>query len=232
MTVRRMFPFITCTWNPLGGECKHLCEYCWARKLIERNKFAKYQGRPRLVEKEMERQFKSGDFVFVCDMCDLFGYWVPDELIEKVLEVTRRFPETHFLFLTKNPGRYYYLMGRGRAGNNVVLGATIESNRRFPELSRALYPLDRLQSMYRLRLDPYVGGRHARFISIEPILDFDLEFIPLITRVVPWAVAVGYDNYGHHLPEPSLEKTLDLIRQLEANHIIVYRKTLREAWNS
>jgi len=227
-----MFPFITCTWNPLGGECRHHCEYCWARKLIERNKFAKYEGAPRLIEKEMERQFKFGDFVFVCDMCDLFGYWVPDELIEKILEVTRRFPETHFLFLTKNPGRYYYLMGRGRAGNNVVLGATIESNRSYLEFSRAPEQPERLKRMYQLRLDPWVSGGHGRFISIEPILDFDLDFIPKIAQVVPWAVAVGYDNYGHHLPEPSLEKTLDLIRQLEANHIIVYRKTLREAWKA
>lgn len=227
-----MFPFITCTWNPLGGECRHLCEYCWARKLIERNKFAKYQGSPRLVEKEMERQFKFGDFVFVCDMCDLFGDWVPDELIEKVLEVTRRFPETHFLFLTKNPGRYYYLMGRGRAGNNVVLGATIESNRSYLELSRAPDQVERIRSMYQVSLDKCATGLLRRFISIEPILDFDPSLIADITYIGPWAIAVGYDNYGHHLPEPSLEKTLDLIRQLEANHIIVYRKTLREAWNA
>lgn len=28
MTTRRMFSFITRTWNPLGGECPHKCKYC------------------------------------------------------------------------------------------------------------------------------------------------------------------------------------------------------------
>ena len=229
MTVQRMFPFITCTWNPLGGECRHLCEYCWARKLIERNKFAKYQGRPRLVEKEMERQFKFGDFVFVCDMCDLFGEWVPGQLIEQILAVTNSFRKTKFLFLTKNPDRYYCLMRPGVVWKNVILGSTIESNRSYSKLSHAPDQRERLSRMYQqFRLDRGL----KRFISIEPILDFDLEFIPEIVKIQPWAVAVGYDNYGHHLPEPSLEKTLDLIRQLEANHITVYRKTLRECWKA
>jgi len=47
----------------------------------------------------------------------------------------------------------------------------------------------------------------------------------------PWAVAVGYDNYNNHLPEPPLEKTMQLIERLEKAGITVFRKTLRERWN-
>jgi hypothetical protein len=68
------------------------------------------------------------------------------------------------------------------------------------------------------------------FISIEPILDFDLGlFIAELRACRPWAVAVGYDNYGHKLPEPTLTKTEALIRELET-FTKVHRKTLRKAW--
>jgi hypothetical protein len=72
-----------------------------------------------------------------------------------------------------------------------------------------------------------------RFISIEPILDFDLdEFLEAIDDITPeFGVAIGYDNYNHHLPEPTLEKTMALIKGLEDAGIKVYRKTLRKAWN-
>lgn len=82
----KMFPFITRTWNPLGGECKHGCRYCWARKLAADEKMAKHQGEPRLYRRELEREFKPGDFVFVCDMLDLFGDWVPRWMILAFLE--------------------------------------------------------------------------------------------------------------------------------------------------
>jgi len=47
--------------------------------------------------------------------------------------------------------------------------------------------------------------------------------------IQPEFVAVGYDNYNNHLPEPPLEITENLIHGLEAYEIKVYRKTLREA---
>jgi hypothetical protein len=71
------------------------------------------------------------------------------------------------------------------------------------------------------------------FVSIEPILDFSLLSFEndLVDFIRPWAVAVGYDNYNNHLPEPPLAKTLQLIEALEKAGIKVFRKTLREAWD-
>ena len=69
------------------------------------------------------------------------------------------------------------------------------------------------------------------FISIEPILEFDLKwFVSNIKAVKPWAVAVGYDNYHNNLPEPELHKTERLIEELEKLNIKVYRKTIKKAW--
>jgi protein gp37 len=236
--VFKMFQFITCTWNPLGGECKHNCVYCWARKLAVDRKLAKYQGEPHLIEKELRRQFRDGefdfDFVFVCDMLDLFGNWVPTKMIAEVVKVVNKFEWTKFLFLTKNPARYWQvetelclqeppIFIRG----DVYFGATIESNRDY-DLSLAPPQSERLKEFY----DVVCNHANRAFISVEPILDFDVdEFSRKIINIEPWAVAVGYDNYTNHLSEPSLAKTIQLIERLEKAGITVYRKTLREAWN-
>jgi protein gp37 len=45
--------------------------------------------------------------IFVCSMADLFGDWVPDEWIKTVFNHCYLAPQHTFLFLTKNPGRYY-----------------------------------------------------------------------------------------------------------------------------
>ena len=230
--VSKMFPFITKMWNPLGGECLHGCSYCWAqgpRGLAKQHKMAKYQGEPRLIEKELQRQFTSDDFVFACDMLDLFGDWVPSDLIKKVLSKIANSPAT-FLLLDKNPKRYWELLDF--LPKNVVLGCTIESNRDYPALSKAPDQVERIYWMTQLSRLQGSLLRNRLFFSIEPVLDFDLMYFRyLLIDMKPWAVAVGYDNYANHLPEPPLAKTMQLIEHLEKAGIKVYRKSLREAWN-
>ena len=235
----KMFSFITRTWNPLGGECKHNCynEGCWAQNFSKQRKMVKYTGIPRLVQSEMHPKFKDEefdfDFVFVCDMLDLFGAWVPTELIAEIIKITNKFNHTKFLFLTKNPWRYHEvemtlcqrdLFFHG----DCYFGATIESNRDY-KLSLAPPPAERLEG---IQAASYSHGLRA-FISVEPIMDFDLDdFSRKIIEIEPWAVACGYDNYGCKLPEPSLAKTMQLIDRLEKAGIKVFRKSLREAWNA
>jgi hypothetical protein len=53
-------------------------------------------------------------------------------------------------------------------------------------------------------------------ISIEPILDFDLdEFLPGIKNVSPKFVSIGADSKGHNLPEPPAGKVKELIQELQ-----------------
>lgn len=226
----KMFPFITCTWNPLGGECQHRCSYCWARALAEKHKMAKYQGEPRLIDKELQRQFKAGDFVFVCDMLDLFGAWVGRIEILAVLDVIRNSPETKFLLLTKNPKRY--LGFADVLPLNAVLGCTVESNMYLESgISSAPSPLNRIDAMNVLADEV----ENRLFFSVEPIMEFSHpNFAQFLTRrkYQLFGVAIGYDNYENHLPEPSLAKTQQLIALLEKAGVKVFRKTLREAWNS
>ena len=243
----RMFPFITKTWNPLGGECQHKCSYCWTLKLIEKNGFVKYQGEPRLIEKELEREFEADDFVFVQDVSDLFAKNVPPRCILRVLDKIKT-QRANFLFLTKNPTRYDSFLRK--FPDNVVLGVTVETNSRYidsmnmrfySEISQAVSPRIRLLALEALLLAKLTirKFRQPFFVSMEPILDFNLEgpeprdnFAGYIADLNPWAVAVGYDNYDNKLPEPPLSKTMLLIDRLEKAGITVYRKTLREAWNA
>ena len=44
--------------------------------------------------------------IFVCSMADLFGEWVPDEWIDRVILSTQKARQHRYLFLTKNPERY------------------------------------------------------------------------------------------------------------------------------
>lgn len=125
---KRIFDAITKTWNPVIG-CLHSCSYCWARRLVATRlkNSEKYKDgfTPKLVEKELGRKFRD-QFVFVSDMGDLFGDWVPSEWITKVIDAIRQSPNSTFLFLTKNPKRYSDFLGS--YPKNIVFGATLESN--------------------------------------------------------------------------------------------------------
>lgn len=221
----RMFPFITETWNPLaGGPCPGECSYCWATDLKARYKYSKYVGPWRVDEKVIGKTFKPGAFVFVQDMSDLWAPSVPVNIQQKVLANIMENPKTTFLLLTKFPEGYDN--DYDEIPDNVVLGITMETNRSVKQFSKAPQPYDRLVS-----LDKTAKANDLReFISIEPIMDFDREYLlPWLNIIHPWAIAIGYDNYNNGLPEPSLAKTMELIESLRKRGITVYEKTLREA---
>jgi DNA repair photolyase len=209
------------TWNPVKG-CLHNCSYCWAKRFaLERlSRTEKYKDgfAPKLVEGELNKRFRN-QFVFVSDMGDLFGEWVPAEWILRVIDSTRNSPSSDFLFLTKNPSRYEEFTSVCR--DNIILGATIESNRLY-DFSKAPSVAERAKAMIDLQFS-------KKFISVEPIMDFDTEkFVEWIERIAPIHVSVGYDNWNNRLPEPPLSKTLQLIERLE-KFTEVRRRTLREA---
>jgi DNA repair photolyase len=229
----RMFSFLSRnhkktgdTWNPLGGKCLHGCRYCYVetlKKMFPGVK-EKYNGVARTNAKWLNeiKQFTNKDFVFVCDMTDLFGYWVPTEIIQQIFIAISNSP-AKFLLLTKNPERYRQLISIGVSiPQNCVLGCTVESD--VDHISGGMMERARLMVMMELRLMGY-----PTMLSIEPIMAFTNSFLKMVLDAKPKFVAVGYDNYNNGLVEPCLAETCAFITLVEAAGITVYRKTLRES---
>ena len=221
----KMFSIVTATWNPISG-CLYNCNYCWAKNfaLTRLNTTKRYSKGfiPSLNESEFKVKFSKGELIFVSDMGDMFSEFISDEWIKQVLDHIRKFPETYFLFMTKNPKRYIDLLPY--IPDNAILGATIETTSdeiiQIDQVSTAPFPSQRYEAMKSLNWD-------NKIISIEPVIDFDLNtFIKWIEDIKPFIVYVGYDNYRHKLREPTLEKTMNLMNKL-ADTAIVIKKTLR-----
>jgi len=182
------FHRITKTWNPVVG-CLHNCSYCWVRRLAETklSDTPRYRDgfKPQLIEHELKKKFRN-EFVFVSDMGDLFGDWVPKEWILKVIHDIENSPSSHFLFLTKNPKRYVEFIDV--YPENLVLGATIETNRTY-DVSKAPPVSERYNVMKELKFK-------RKLVSVEPIMDFDSDtFVQWMRDINPVLVHVGYDNY-------------------------------------
>ena len=224
-TMSRMFDLVTETWNPVTG-CFHDCPYCWARKLAETklkhvNRYAK-GFKPRLNEKEFKRRFKPDSLVFVSDMGDLFGYWVPKEWIQQVLDYIKEFPETTFLLLTKNPNRYLDFI----IPENCIQGATIETNRHKFLFSLAPTPEERAEAMEMIKLNL---NNSKTMVSIEPIMDFDFSIlVKWIRDIEPEFVYIGYDNHGNNLEEPSIKKVEKLINELQKFTVVRIKRSVEK----
>ena len=206
----RMFETITKTWQVFKG-CWHDCIYCWAKPLVEtrlKNKPNYRDGfTPRLIRSELERRFKPGEFIFIAPMGDI-AFALPEEL-ELILERVALFPETKFLLQTKDPKRVIgTLFDTGlELSENIYFGTTIETNRSYP-FSKAPIPRERFKY---LAAYPHPH----KFLSIEPICDFDLEtMLRWVELIAPEIIEIGADNYKHRLPEPDWVKVQALLKGL------------------
>lgn len=200
------------TWNVYVG-CRHDCTYCNARKLaLTRLKnTARYRGgfEPHLVEEELGRSFKPGDFVFIAYMGDI-SFATNDEF-QKILSRVRKFPNTDFLIQTRYPKVFFdWRIDHGiYLPAHVYFGSTIETNRDYG-LSKAPPPIER----YR-----YLAGypHNRKSLSIEPIMDFDFPtLVHWVKLIQPNIIWVGADNYKNGLEEPPWWKVESLLKSLRA----------------
>lgn len=142
------------SWNPVTG-CKHGCEYCYARDIAMR-----FSGtfEPAFHEDRIEAPGQTnpimdspaGRRVFVCSMADLFGAWVPNEWIHRVMEQVQKNPQWTFLFLTKNPRRYESIL----FPDNAWIGATVDGQKRVAATEKAMAK----------------AQASVKFVSCEPLL--------------------------------------------------------------
>ncbi len=193
-----MYPFVTHTWNVIKGKCPHDCSYCYMKAFP--------QGELRFDEKELKTDLGENNFIFVGSSCDMFADGVIFTFkVEKILEHCKKYPKNTYLFQTKNPGGFKEF--ESQFPPNTIFGTTAESNLGW-KFSKAPNIHQRLVCLS--------GIKGRKMITIEPIMDFNLEpFVSWIEGVEPEFVNIGADSKGHNLLEPSWEKVQKLIKELE-----------------
>lgn len=194
----QMYDWITHTWNTVKGACYHDCSYCYMKRWGKLNPV-------RFDKKELKTDLGENNFIFVGSSCDMFAQDIPMEWIFKTLEYCGKF-DNQYLFQTKNTKRVYEYDHKYCLPVKSVICTTIESNIWYPEIMNNS-PTPQNRAFY-IPLNNY--------ITIEPILDFDLkEMILLIKETQPKQVNIGADSGNNNLPEPPKEKILELITELE-----------------
>ena len=193
-----MYDFVTHTWNTVKGECLHDCSYCYMKRWGKLNP-------TRFDSKELKTDLGSGNFIFVGSSCDMFAKNVIDDWVYRTLEHCMKF-DNKYLFQTKNPKK---MIEFDTPSLDSVLCTTIETNRFYKEIMKASpTPEERVDAMeYSIK---------KNYITIEPIMDFDInEMVEMIKKCDPVQVNIGADSGRNYLPEPSKEKVLMLIEELQ-----------------
>lgn len=218
------------TWNPVTG-CLHGCEYCYARKMVDRligkreygNIFEENEpviganGRalayphsfnPTLLRYHLSDYIcKKGRNIFVCSMADLFGNWVPDSWIEEVFKACEKAPQHNYLFLTKNPQRYVELAEKGilRCSDNMWYGW---SQTRNEDVKTLCFPCNL-----------------NTFISMEPILE------PVCPSLEDWIIVGAETGKRKDKVVPKREWIEQIVEDCRKFDIPLFMKSsLLEIW--
>jgi len=208
-----MYSFVTHTWNAIKGECPHDCTYCYMKRWGKQNPV-------RLDQSEFTTDLGEGNFIFVGSSCDMFANDIPDMWILTTMHHLLSYKKNKYLLQSKNPRRIEPFLLPKNAKNFVVC-TTIETNRWYPMIMKNAPAIEqRVMGMEKL-------GEFEKYITIEPIMDFDLEpMVELIKRCEPEQVNIGADSGGNNLPEPSMEKTMSLIEELKKFTTISKKRNL------
>lgn len=225
----------TKTWNPFLG-CRFDCFYCeksFKRVLrrvgrnIECDKCYRYVPH---THPERLRKIPSGfPIVFVFGQGDI--YFCSPHFVRKTFKAIDahkpRKPKTYY-FQSKAPSIFnFYLDWFNENKDKVILLTTLETNRdeNYRNLSKAPFPTHRFWDFYELDYP-------RKVLTIEPVLDFDLdEFVEMVLKLHRQDsleyVWFGFDSKNCGLSEPTIEKAQRFVDILQSYGIEVRGKTLR-----
>jgi len=173
------------TWNPVTG-CTKLspgCKHCYAETMTRRLTAMGAPGyengfeltlHPERLEQPLRR--KAPTTYFVNSMSDLFHEDVPDDFIERVLDVCVRTPQHTYQVLTKRAVRMPEFFTSRKCPTNVWLGVSVEDKR---------YGVPRIAHLRKVKAA-------VRFLSVEPLLE-DVGTLDL--RGIHWVIVGGESGF-------------------------------------
>lgn len=196
-------------WNVCKG-CNFNCIYCKKSFQAQSKRWGKnncqdcYDYKPHFHEERLTqslRNTKGDEFIWVISSGDIAC--MKEEWVNKILERIKQLPQT-FFFQTKSPDCYY----KYSFPENVILGITLETDVYRTKITDAM-PLWHRYIFFKDYQHP------RKFVTIEPIMDFKFDrFLKWLEDINPERIYIGYDTKKCGLPEPPLEKTYRLIKEL------------------
>lgn len=154
---------------------------------------------------------KEGRTVFVCSMADMMGAWVPDDWIVKVFEACDR-SKARFLFLTKNPSRYYKLAEAGDLPYRHWYGTTLTG-------TNPLQPFHKPGFHSWISYEPMLG----------PLVEDELEELAEATDWIVMGAETGSNRQGKVVPERKWAE--DVVRLFQAHGKPVFMKeSMQHVW--
>lgn len=207
-----MYDFVTHTWNTVKGACPHDCSYCYMKRFGN-------QKPVRFDKKELKTDLGEGNFIFVGSSCDMWAEAIDGEWIYKTLLHCKKFDNQYFL-QSKDTQELGWWVFKDWLPEHSTICTTIETNRWYRDIMR-LSPRPELRALGMSEIT------FPRYVTIEPIIDFDLpEMVEMIKRCEPIQVNIGADSGNNNLPEPSAQKVLALIEELNKFTTVVKKSNL------
>ncbi len=200
------------TWNPTTGCTKVSagCKHCYAETMAVRLKAMGTPGYENgfdfsIVPSRLEQPFKrkKPTKYFVNSMSDLFHEAMPEEYLNKIINVIAETPQHIYQILTKREDKMNDYFSNIEIPQNIWLGVTVEDEK------HGVPRIDKLRDI----------NATIKFLSVEPLLEDigDVDF-----SGIDWVIVGG--ESGAKARPMKKEWALNIKRQCEKQGVAFFFK--------
>lgn len=169
------------TWNPTTG-CNKVsrgCTNCYAETMAKRLQAMGTPGyengfeftiMPKRLDQPLKK--KKPTKYFVNSMSDLFHKKMPEEFLDRIIDVIEQTPRHIYQILTKREDRMFEYFSEREIPKNIWLGVTVEDKK------KGLPRIDKLRNL----------NAKIKFLSVEPLLE-DLGKVNF--KGIDWVIVGG-----------------------------------------
>lgn len=153
---------------------------------------------------------KVGARILVGSMAEMFGDWIPDELLDMVFAECAKYPQHTYFFLTKNPSRYLQLATEGKlpARENMWYGTTVTDQ----------------------DTEYFYAAEYKTFLNIEPLLG---NFTPHGSILTDWVIVGAEMSVRKDPVQPQKEWVQNIAQVCKENGVPLFmRDNLAELMGS